>query len=179
MRHRTVCAALFVLVSAVGPLAAQAPDSSRVRVSTQNGAKIVGTLLSTRDDGVSVRPEGRSDGVVIAFDSISKLQVSQGMQRHVTRDLLVGGGIGLLTGAALAAASYKPCTSWCIMDYGRGGDAFFGGVLGFAVGGAIGGAVGFIKSEEWRTVSIARRHDASLRPSLGGGRVGIVASLRF
>lgn len=179
MRHRIVCAAFFLLASPVAPLAAQVPDSSRVQLSTRGGTEVVGTLLSTSGGRVRMRPDGWRDTLSVPFDSVSSLKVSLGMQRHVRRDLLIGGGIGMLAGAVSAASSYQACTSWCIYDYGRGGDAAIGGVLGFIVGGAIGGVVGAIKHEEWRSVPLPLTGRASLMPLLNGGRVGLAGSYRF
>lgn len=140
---------------------------------------MVGTLLSTRDDSVRVRPEGVASALAIPVDSVSSLQVSQGMQRHVQRDLLIGGGIGMVAAAVSAASSYQACTSWCIYDYGRGGDAAIAGVIGFIAGGTIGAVVGAIKHEEWRSVPVPQRRAASLTPFFNGGRVGLLGSLRF
>lgn len=180
MRHRIVCAAVLLLASSVAPLAAQVPDSSRVRVSTRSGSQWTGILLSTRADTLHMRPAGWGDALAIPFDSISSLKVSEGTQRHVRKDALIGAGIGMLTGAVLAAASYQDCTgSWCLYDYGRGGDAVFGGALGLFVGGAIGGVVGAIKREEWRSVPVPQRRSASVMPLLEAGHVGLVASIRF
>lgn len=180
MRHRIVCAAMILLASSVAPLAAQVPDSSRVRVSTRGGTQWTGILLSTRPDTLRMRPEGSGDALAIPVDSIRSLKVSEGMQRHVRKDVLVGAGIGMVVGGVLAAASYQKCTgSWCIYDYGPGGDAVFGGALGLFVGGTIGAVTGSIKREEWRSVPLPQRRSASVMPMLTGGRVGLVGSVRF
>jgi hypothetical protein len=77
------------------------------------------------------------------------------------RDRAAGLGDGLLSGAVgtglviggLAAATYEPCTGWCILRPGSRGEAFQWGFLGgAAIGGVIGAIVGVISGSRKVTV---------------------------
>jgi hypothetical protein len=117
------------------------------------------TVASARPDSLRYSLDRGLDTTSIAWQQISKMDVSKGRHRNIGR----GAGIGLLVGAIAGA----------MLGSNAPGDEFRGikrtlqGVLGGALGGLGGAAIGSAwRSENWMPVSLPRTPVASNRRSI-------------
>jgi hypothetical protein len=158
---------------AIAQRAADVEKGVHVRITELHGKRFSGSLVSSTSDSVTVITDGA--GMVRSMPSpeIGSFEVSTG--RHRGQGALIKGaiglGIGLASGALLAAASFsepkaKQCTSdpsdifglgcalsnACFAICTRGEAAAAGGILGGASGLVIGTIVGAVQGRESWTV---------------------------
>ena len=99
-----------------------------------------------RPDTVNLIPEGRTDTLMLAYDSIRELRARRGDQSHFWAGAFIGAGVGAALGAlALYSSGDDRPDPNAIIDlaYSAGTKgllgAIAGGILGAATGGIIGG----------------------------------------
>ena len=135
---------------------------ARVRVVTgQSSEPRIGTVLSATADSAMVKWEHTDFVNQLALADAARLDVSVGKHRQARKGLAWGFASGVIGGAILGAATYEPCTDWCIFGpNSRGAAAMFGaGVFG-VLGGGFGALIGALTtSEQWQP--------ATLRPMVG------------
>jgi hypothetical protein len=133
--------------------------------------------LSTLSHNSIAVADGK-DGLVIALDSVTSLEVPGGQRRRTGRGALiglaVGAGIGAMTGPAMGAAvSYGPCFDNCTSGFQ---DAVTGalilGIPGLLIGTVIGAAS---KTEGWEEIPPDRMR-VSFAPQREGFAFGLSVS---
>ena len=156
---RPAVAALFLLGLRFVPAVAQAPvapgDRVRVVIPGNDGdgdRYIVGTLVRLAGDTATllVNSTGwRPDSLRYALnDSAGRhLERVVGIRRNGGKGALIGALAGGTTLAIVAAATWKPCTGWCLFASTREEDA----LGGFFVGGVSGAAVGWLIGRAYQT----------------------------
>ena len=170
---------LFFLASLpAASTAAQAntiPSGTRVKIETQPKTQVVGKLLSQLGDSIIITGAG-SHRIALASDAVTRVEVSRG-RSHVhgalrgmkVGSLAVGGGVGLIVGAAYIDG-YSDRNS-IVPLYVL---VFSGAAVGAVYGAAIGGILG---AERWSTL-----YSAPMRVSFGpvqSGAPGVGVSIRF
>lgn len=128
----------------------------------------------------------------IPLDEISALEVVVGTKSNFSRGLvrgaLVGGGVGLLIGAAAWASSHEPdCQpgQWLCFDWSVGPEAIPVGILGGAMGGGmIGGLIGGMSHQDvWQPVPLPPQKSPVAvylgRTGFGERRLGLGVALTF
>ena len=163
--------AVFLVAVLVLPqlVAAQTlTPGSRVRVTDPFEGTRAGTLVALTADTLEVRVAGRSESSRLPLAEVTRLEVSRGKQRHISRagkGLAIGVGVGAVAGFI---AGEDDCRNeWLCITRPQGavlGGAFFG-----AVGGAIGLLTGVIPSETWEKVPLEGRRVSLVAPSFGRG----------
>lgn len=173
------CALLLILALFLpAPISAQAPTippGTRVRVETQQRARVDGTLMSQSSDSIIVATP-RPLRTAVASGDVTRIAVSKG-RSHVQ---------GALRGMKIGAAIVGGAATFMV------GAAYFGGrteessivpLYAFAVSGAAVGAMsgaafgGMLGAEKWSTVYSAAMR-VSVRPFQS--RVpGVGVSIRF
>ena len=134
----------------------------------------VGTFVAWKADTLVVETKGHT--LALPWDSVTKLEVSQGQKRNTLEGVLNGLLVGGVAGAVIGLASYEECES-CLIDFGPGRAALAGTAIGVLGGLVVGATIGsLIKTDRW-AVPLDR-----LRVSLGpqrDGRFDFGASVRF
>jgi len=191
MRHATILVAILAFVPLASATAqVQQPPVERgvrVRVTTppppcpawytsctrDSPRRYVGTFVAWKADTLVVETKGHT--LALLWDSVTKLEVSQGQKRNTREGVLIGLLVGGVAGAVVAVAIYEECEP-CFIDPATLPVAVaMAGVLGGVVTGAIIGSL--IKTDRWQDVALDR-----LRVSFGpqrDGRFGFGASVRF
>jgi hypothetical protein len=159
----------------------------RVRATDYGDTSQIGTITGVRHDGITFRRERHRDSLMIGFDHVTQLEISQGRHSHPVSGLAIGFLGGAAIGAIAGAASYSNTVScppngefFCIGPLTtQGEDAALGAVLGAVGGGVIGLVTGFIvHTERWHKVSLRsllaqRQTGLILAPSPTGFRFGV------
>ncbi|HET9150145.1 MAG TPA: hypothetical protein VFN83_00350 [Gemmatimonadales bacterium] len=156
------------------------PDlNTRVRVwPAHSSAAVAGVVIRFDDSGIGIRTGG--DTVLIARDSIRRLEVSRGIHSNFSRGLgrgaLIGAGIGAVLGAVTWASEREG-------DWFQYGPAWIPiGAAGFGMwGGLIGGIAGAAShSEHWDRVRLDQE-PARAAPLVTrrDGRTVVGVALRF
>ena len=157
--------------------AAHAQDAGdHVRVSVASGARITGRLERMGTDTLVMM--GR-DSVLrtIPLATVQRLDVARGQRSRVRgtlRGAAIGLGVGAAVGAAVGALAYEddcagPEPGFCL-GFGRGFEAYLGGLMGGALGTLVGGTAGAVR-DPTRWVSVP----GESRVKLGARRDGAVA----
>lgn len=182
MRRRSSRIALLFALGAASASAAGAQASSpvalgaRVRVQTDaaDAARTVtGNLTGWENDTIAVGPAGRAEQR-IPLAHVTRLDVSRG-KGVVASHVLIGAGVGMLTGTLVGAAVGHGACDDCFVDALT---TVTGAVVGASIGLVAGTIVGVaIKGERWRRVAL-ERPAVSVAPLRGGG-VAIAFFARF
>ena len=179
--HRTArwtLGALIVLLGSSGAAHAQ-KAGDRVRVAMESGPRVTGRL--ERMSGDTLVMMGR-DSILhtIPLASVRRMDVAHGRGSRVRgtlRGAAIGMGVGIAVGAAVGALTYEDgCRDpgFCL-DFGRGFDAYLGGIMGGAAGALVGGARGATRDPtRWVSVPAAPRVKLGAR---GDGGVALGASI--
>jgi hypothetical protein len=161
MRPTILVLLVGAFAGSVTPLTAQTTGQlqvgARVRLVSLEGKRTVGRLAGFTDDSVSLV----SSAHAVAFDQLSKVEVSGGKRR--LRGAMIGGALGLVIGAVsgglAGSALYREARSDCdnvvcvvVADphIGAAAGVYAGGALGLLTGALVGSMV---KNERWVDVS--------------------------
>ena len=179
-------AALFLLLLArpdalVGQAKAPAPAASlvpgaRVRIKTRDDAKPrIAIVVAHTADTLSVRLPEFANTVAMPLDEITRLDVSLGRHRNVTRGIVVGTVAGGTVGALVGAMSYQKCTSQCLLaPEDRAQSAAIGGIVGGGLGFLVGSLTGLARQDDWKRVPLdGKRVAVSVRPRSHGAALGV------
>jgi len=141
----------------------------RILAPTNDSKYTLITVISTSTDSLRYSMEPRMDTKSLAWQQISKMEVTAGSHSHVARDAGIGFLVGLIGGAALGAQASKG--SGREADQLRGLAAVVNGLLGGALGGVVGGVIGSRqRTEDWIPVILPRRSVALNRSSIQESR---------
>jgi len=119
-----------------------------------------GNVVTATSDTLVFQPKADAPAMSIATPNIVRLEVAGPQQSHKARGALFGFLIGAVSGAALAAATYKKdeCgTAICVVPDSRSFDATVGALLLGVPGAIIGAIVGAHPSNTWVPVAVPRR----------------------
>lgn len=104
--------------------------------------------------------------------------LSQGGGSNARTGSLIGAGVGIPIGIAVATAAYQPCPPDSFLCFGEGFYVMIGALGGAAIGGMTGMLVGaFIPGDHWEKVSKDRLR-LTVNAGAGGG-IELGAQLRF
>jgi len=141
------------------PAGLQIGDRVRVIIpsSQTRSQKIVGHVTGLSPSWVEIKT-GKSSRL-ISYDLMKSMYVSQGRKRNVRKGLIIGAGVGALTGGIIGAATYTECNSeelfGCFMQPASQEDAIvLGSTLGMIGGSITGALIGLIKSDKWERVPV-------------------------
>jgi hypothetical protein len=177
---------VLLVVTAAAGAAAQSEllqAGQRIRVTSPEFEldDVEATIVRVYGDTVVLRSTGsRVDSTVttIPLSRLTKLEVRVGQRSNIDKGIrtgvLVGGGVGLLVGAASAASdnSYVCSGAGCVLQ-GTVGGALWGLLIGAAVGA-------FTHRDEWmevRSSAWSDRVQVGIAPTRNG--VGIGARIAF
>lgn len=156
----------------------------RVRTSAPHRQTLVGTVtaLEAHSLQIDVTKPGSSAGtrMDLSLENVTRLEVSQGRKSGIGRGILLGGGLGLATGATAGAILGFGLSSY--PEY-RNSEAPVRGALvlggiGLAAGVGIGAIIGAMsKVESWHGLSLDRLRVSILPDSRSGAPIG--GSVRF
>jgi hypothetical protein len=134
-------------------------SGSRVRILSPalGDKKQSGTVISTTPDTLFFRQSAQAPVRALSTSQIARMDIARGTHTRGKRGALIGFLLGAGAGAAIAAATYKPCECFAV-DFGRGGDAAIGAVLGGVLGGVTGGIVGMRQADTWVPLNVPRAH---------------------
>lgn len=170
--------AVLAVVAAIGAAGADGRqpirEGARVQVliaedpaantATHGTRPLVGRVVSVQSDSVTV--ETSRGGVVIPFENITRLQVSQ-RSRNLKRGALIGGVVGFAVVTALFVAAFDADDDYAIST----GESFaIGALIGAPVGGLIGLGVG-AAAPTW--------HDVPVPGTAVSRRVALTLRIRF
>lgn len=163
MFRQSEVAALLAALCAFAPVAvAQAvpplAKGARVRVVTpaadgQPARHIIGSLVRLQGDTVVIAADSLVSSVVL--DGGRRLEVSTGSYRNAGKGAALGVVFGALTGGAIGAVTWEPCTDpisviFFCFGHARMVQAAAGAVLGVAGGALVGLVIGAsIRTETW------------------------------
>ena len=180
---RLTAALLLLLLARPDALVAQtkapAPalvPGARVRIKTRDEAKPrIAIVVAHTADTLSVRLPEFSNTVAMPLDEITRLDVSLGRHRNVTRGIVVGTVAGGTVGALFGAMSYQPCTSQCLLaPESRAQSAAIGGILVGGLGFIVGSLTGLARQDDWKRVPLdGKRVAVSVRPRGLGAGLGV------
>ena len=104
--------------------------------------------------------------------------LSQGGGTNARTGSLIGAGVGIPIGIAIATRNYEPCTPGSFLCFDEGFYVMIGTMAGAAIGGMTGMLVGaFIPGDHWEKVSKDRLR-LTVNPRVEGG-IEVGARLRF
>jgi hypothetical protein len=150
----------------IDALSLHAGARGRILAPTTDSKYTLITIISTSTDSLRYSMEPSTDTKSLAWQQISKMEVTTGSHSHVGRGAGIGFLIGLIGGAALGARASKG--SGREADQLRGLAAVVNGLLGGALGGFVGGVIGSRRrTEDWVPVTLP---EASNRSLIRGGR---------
>lgn len=171
---------LILIVLDATSLQAQRPlePGARVRITAPDHRPVtVGNLVRiTGDTAAIVDANGTLTTVVLGPSR--RLELSLGRRRQVGRGAGTGFLLGAVAGAALGAASWKPCEPnafLCLQPENRGQAAVLGGVLLGVPGLVVGALAGSARRERWERVR--RQADVSVHVAPSQARIGVQLAL--
>lgn len=156
---------LVALMAATLPIATGAQSvataGDRIRFRQADGSSVVGTVVEASDS--RMRLLGPGGEFVVAADEIRTLERSRGEGRDFAKNFFVTTGAGALVFGILSAATFEPCSGFCIGPTSTG-EAFAWGVLGGGIlSMPIGVIVGLVvRGEQWERLSLPRPANVAL-----------------
>jgi hypothetical protein len=137
-------------------------SGSRVRIQAAafSGQTQQGIVVSTRADTLHFQPWRGTGSDAVGLNDITRLDILHGTHSHKLAGALIGFALaGGLTAGITAATWKKPSGTGFMpgLDFGRGGDAAFGGLLAGLLGGVVGLLVGTHETETWVPVKLPNR----------------------
>jgi hypothetical protein len=147
---------VFASLAANGQSASETLVGQRLRLTTREGAgrasRIVGTLVSTDEAGLTLAASGAQDGrLKVPHDAIARAELSLRKSRK-GRWAVIGGATGALVGGVVGYLSVAECSRGeflCIFPKEDRGKHTVGGALILGAGGAALGAL-FGPGEKWQ-----------------------------
>lgn len=181
---------ITILVSmSISILRAQPPGLSvgekvRIFLPPAGSEYIKGTV--TQIDSLTMKIVNGKGEMAIPYESISELEVSQGMKRNTRKIALIGASLGMMAGSLIAASNPRTTSCRkipvCILDacgttricVTKGISMVGGMVTGFLGGAIIGGLFGLVPFEQWESVPLDASvsmfptgpHAPSVRPTI-------------
>jgi len=153
----------------IDALSLHAGAHARILAPTTDSKYTLITVISTSTDSLRYSLEPSLDTKSLAWQQISKMEVTTGSHGRVARGAGIGFLVGLIGGAALGAHASKG--SGREADQLRGVAAVVNGLLGGALGGFVGGVIGSTqRSEDWVPVILPRSSVASNQSLIKDGR---------
>ena len=149
-----------------------------------HGPDVTGTVLAVTSDSVAFLTKTGAT-VILPVNSIGGVEVNRGPRSNwligMTAGAVIGAGAGLITGLIVNFERDGCYSGFPLEPTQRCQDTWVPvlGTMGLGAlgGGLIGAAIGsLIKTDRWAEVSLDRH---PVRFIAGGGRFGVVASLRF
>lgn len=177
-------AVLLLILGCLLPAGAAAqvflpPAGARVRVTLASSEKLVGTLSGAHRDTLLVRPVDAQEARALPLGTLTRLEVSRGIESRTGRGAL----IGLVSGAAAGAASGMiVCAGDNCVNSGEDLTTLVPVALGIG-GGVVGAGVGALlgsgfHGENWATVPLPRSHASlNLRCEPEGLRLAVTLKL--
>jgi len=148
----------------IDALSLQAGARARILAPTTDSKYTLITVISTSTDSLRYSLEPSLDTKSLAWQEISKMEVTTGSHGHVARGAGIGFLVGLIGGAALGARASTG--SGREADQLRGVAAVVNGLLGGALGGLVGGVIASMqRTEDWVPVILPHSPVASNRSS--------------
>ena len=132
----------------------------RVRVTPSEGASVKGSFQELGPVGLTVL-DSSANPFVIPISSLRTLEVAAGRRRGI--GAVFGGGVGLVAGVLIGAATSGDCVGDCDDPYGVGGGDLaeasavgMGALLGGVILGGVGAGIGavFFAPERWVTIDL-------------------------
>lgn len=167
-------ALLMALLWSTAAQAAAQDLGARIRVTTTDGRRIVGTVTQLSEEVVELAqsPTHRS---AIARDQVRSIEHSLRQERRFGRHFAITVGAAAGVGAVGWALAWSPCTETgfmaCFMSPSNRGEAFrmgavAGGLLGVPVGIIVGAT---LRSDVWSPISPTSAARVTLLPTMDGG----------
>jgi len=186
MRVARVLVSLCALSRVAAAQTAPPPlaKGARVRVVVPAGTgqperTVSGGLIRLQGDTVVIRADRSGAPESIVLNGERRLEAGVMGHRHAVQGVAVGAGLGALTGAGIAAATWRPeppgvCRQSLCIDLfpSRGYAALFGAAIG-VVGGAV---VGLIVGISTRDVQWVRVETAGISIAVTPRGVGLSAA---
>jgi hypothetical protein len=169
--------AVAVLFGGVGPSFADddepmLPTHSRVRVRALDGRTLVGTVLASDAEHVTLqfdRVSIQDDPQVLTIHSsdIQRIDLSVGSHRNAGKGFLIGTGIGLVGGLTLGAIAAHGCSG----DDPCGLALIVVPMFTAPIGAVVGTLVGVVsKTDVWKPMALAdHRVSLNIAPTPGHG----------
>lgn len=133
-----------------------------VRIYDMKGRKIAtGKILSVTDDGIGLKAKKKP--VNIALSDIGRIKT----KRSGGHNVLMGAGVGALTGIALGVVSSDPDAGF--LSYSAGDGAVGGGIMLGTAGAAIGGITVLFKKSKTYTIEGDAVKWEEFRTAIGDG----------
>ena len=120
MKRFTALLLLFSILTLSIPLSAKKRKGADIIVQRLDGQQVRGELISVQQDSLLLLDRDSGADVSVELNKIKIIKIIQ--KSRTGTGFLVGGAIGALIGFV----SYEP--SW--FDFGEGGSAVMGGILG-------------------------------------------------
>ncbi len=138
------------------PPALRLPTGARVRISTAEGGSVVALLAGHDDRSVTLalspeNPLAPPPALVVPADSIRRMEVSLGKERHALIGAAVGAVLLGLTGFSDPVDTSESCGPTSGMPCSRGEAVAVAVVAGAVVGGLVGS---FVQTERWVPVAL-------------------------
>ena len=149
--------ALSIAMVLPGPVAAQLQTSERIRILTNDGRSVIGTLAAMPGDSLLV--QNPTEAIWVRQGDVAYLERSIRRHRKFGRNFALTVGSLAGAGAMLGAITYKKCVSneflGCLMAPEDRSDAFLmGGIIGGILGAPLGLLMGAaIQYDRWAPVS--------------------------
>ncbi|WP_237854823.1 hypothetical protein [Rhodohalobacter sulfatireducens] len=130
-------------------------DRVKVTAPSVKSGNIKGAIITLEDSFLTVSEKDTT--FTISYESIRRLQVSEGEKLAIGKGALIGGLSGALTVGMISLATNETCDEdeWCIIEFTNaeafGIGALIGGLGGMAAGALIGA---FITIDRWEKVPV-------------------------
>jgi hypothetical protein len=157
----------------------------RVRISAPHRQTLVGTVIAWERQSLVVNVTGPDNlagtRMELPLETVTRLDVSQGRRSKAGRGAVIGGGVGLATGALAGAILAQGLSQY--PDYQDPGFAVqvvgaFSGI-GLAAGLGVGAVIGAIsKGESWQALSLDRMRVSVLPDSRSGAPTGVAVGFQ-
>ena len=185
MRHSWYVLLLSTLASSASAQSLDGPhpgDRVWVRSVNQYGAPldrgVKGWYVGTDDSGFRIRtsPHGPVDAIAVTPET--RLYLYTGRKNAIGRGALIGGGMGVLLGAAVGFLGAEDCGSQEFLCFDRGSIAVAGAAAVGAVGLGVGAIIGALTTRELWSQAVL---PGSARPQVwsGDGRIRFGLSVGF
>lgn len=130
-------------------------DRVKITAPSVKSGNIKGAVITLKDSFLIVSEKDTT--FTISYESIRRLQVSEGEKLAIGKGALIGGLSGALTVGMISLATNETCDEdeWCLIEF-TGAQAFgMGAIIGGLGGMAAGALIGaFITIDRWEKVPV-------------------------